>query len=136
MEEIWKDIPSTNHYKYQVSNLGRVRSLPKTIKYSDGRTYNYPMAIMTPKPNRDRYLHVNLFYDKGKSVTWDIQRLVAIAFIPNPENKAEVNHIDGDKSNNRVDNLEWNTSKENKEHGFRIGLYANERMGGYRIKAG
>lgn len=128
MEEVWKDIPSDSIYKYQISNMGRVRSLPKTIKYSDGRVFRYQMAILTPKPNRNRYLHVNLFYAKGKSKTWDLQRLVAIAFIPNPENKPEVNHINGDKSDNRVCNLEWNTSQENKEHGMRIGIYSKERM--------
>lgn len=133
--EVWKDIPSKNHYKYQVSNLGRVKSLPKSIKYSDGRTYHYKSKVLTPKPTGSGYLKVNIFHAVGKSVTWDVHRLVAIAFLPNPENKREVNHIDGDKTNNKLLNLEWNTSQENKIHGFKTGLYSGDRMGPRRKQA-
>lgn len=71
---------------------------------------------------RYKYKTVCLRRDDGKQVTHYIHRLVAIAFIPNPENKYTVNHIDGDKLNNHVDNLEWATLSENASHAWAIGL--------------
>ena len=108
MNEIWK---STGFDGYEVSNLGRVRRLHKTI----------PPRIRKLTTDTHGYLHVNLWHG-GKSKHFSIHRLVAIAFIPNPENKPEVNHIDGNKLNNRVSNLEWVTSSENQRHAFDMGL--------------
>ena len=100
MKEIWKDI---NGYEglYQVSNLGNVKSL-KTNK------------ILSPVGKE--YKHV-ILYNKGDRKTLKIHRLVAEAFIPNPENKPQVNHKDEDKYNNIVENLEWCTHEENMNHG-------------------
>jgi len=67
------------------------------------------------------YQVLNLSF-KGKTKTFYVHRLVAQAHIPNPENKATVNHIDGDKSNNQVSNLEWATRSENSKHGYDSGL--------------
>lgn len=108
MEEIWKDIKDYEGL-YQVSNLGRVKSL-------------YTNRILNPMKHTKGYLRVRL-YKNSVASNQRIHRLVAEAFIPNPENKPQVNHIDENKTNNRVDNLEWVTNKENCNHGTR-----NERV--------
>jgi len=112
MQEIWKDV---NGYEglYQVSNLGRVRSLER--KATDGRQINE--RILKPAFDVGKYLTVALHKNK-KQKTHKVHRLVAFAFIKNPNNKPHVNHIDGNKSNNRVDNLEWCTQLENNRHSF------------------
>lgn len=126
-KETWKDIKGFEG-KYAVSNLGSIKSHPKTIVYRDGRRYNYSSKVLSPFQKDGGYPHVNLFYATGKAKTVDIHRVVAETFIPNPENKPEVNHKDGDKSNNHFKNLEWATSKENKTHGFETGLYSIEKL--------
>ena len=105
--EIWKDIAGYEGL-YQVSNLGRVKSL--------GNNKNSKEKILKPFFNRDGYLLVNLCKE-GKSKQYRVHRLVAQAFILNPEDKPEVNHKDEDKTNNKVENLEWVTSKENCNYG-------------------
>lgn len=104
MEEIWKDIEGYEGL-YQVSNLGRVK------RFTSGR-------ILKDCKITGGYIGVNLSKNSIKS-TKKIHRLVSQAFIPNPENKPEVNHIDENKSNNNVNNLEWVTRKENNNHGTR-----------------
>lgn len=105
-KEIFREIDGFPDY--EVSNLGRVRSFK-------GR---YP-RILKPRKNRCGYLCVNLYTDR-KRVMKTIHRLVAEAFVPNPENKPEVNHIDEDKKNNVAENLEWVTRRENINHGTGI----------------
>lgn len=100
MEEIWKDIKGFEGL-YQVSNLGRVKSLKKDI-------------IMKPSKHREGYLYY-ILRKQGRK-TFKAHRLVAITFIPNPESKPEVNHKDGNKKNNSADNLEWLTRSENAIH--------------------
>lgn len=109
MDEIWKDIPGYEN-KYQVSNLGNVRSL------------NYKRSGNTQllKLNKTTKGYPDITLSKNSKVkTHMIHRLVANAFIPNPNNLPEVNHIDENKNNNCVDNLEWVTSKENANWGTR-----------------
>lgn len=114
MKEIWKDIEGYEGL-YQISNFGRVKSLPK----KNGNSYQEE-RILKPKNNQG-YMQVNLYKNKKcKSIV--IHRMVAKAFIKNEYNKREVNHIDGNKANNRVDNLEWCTPSENQKHAYRIGL--------------
>ena len=104
MIEIWKDVEGYEGL-YQVSDLGRVK------RVNTGR-------ILKGRKNTDGYLRVNL-YKNNVSYTKTIHRLVAEAFIPNTENKPQVNHIDENKTNNLASNLEWMTSKENNNHGTR-----------------
>lgn len=104
MIEEWKDIKGYEGL-YQVSNLGRVK------RVKTGR-------ILKPLKHTNGYSMVNLSKNNIVS-TKKIHRLVAQAFKPNPENKAEVNHIDENKTNNMISNLEWVTRKENNNHGTR-----------------
>ena len=97
MEEIWRDVKEYEGY-YQVSNRGIVKSLNYNHTGKEG--------IMKAQDNGDGYLYVNL-WKEGKMKSCTIHRLVAIAFLPNPNNLPEVNHISEDKSDNRVENLEW-----------------------------
>lgn len=112
--EVWKDIPGYEGY-YQVSNLGRIKSL---ARYQDNHgTLQYrPETIKVLGDNGHGYKIANL-YVNGRQVMRYVHRLVATVFIPNPTNCTQVNHIDENKSNNRVDNLEWCTPKYNSNYG-------------------
>ena len=110
MDEIWRDIKGYEGL-YQVSNKGRVKSL----KYGKER-------ILRPRDNGDGYLNVVL-YKNTASQSRCIHRLVAEVFIPNTQNKPQINHKDECKTNNTVENLEWATAKENSNYGTR-----NERV--------
>lgn len=80
-------------------------------------------GILKPAKDNKGYLRVGIMID-GKLSTRKIHRLVALAFIPNPENKPQVNHIDGNKLNNNHNNLEWSTNKENSNHAIKKGLFS------------
>lgn len=119
MEE-WKNIKNFEGL-YQVSNFGRVKSLKRDVNYKDGRIRHQKEKTSTGFIRNTGYLYVNL-NKNSKVIKKNIHRLVAQAFIPNPENKPQVNHKDGNKTNNHVDNLEWNTAKENFNHALNTGL--------------
>ena len=113
MKEIWRDIEG---YKglYQVSNMGRVKSLERTVR--NGRGYKIvPEKILDGYEYGHGYLYAELCKD-GKSKFCRINRLVAQAFLENPDNLPEVNHKDEIRTNNRVDNLEWCTKQYNIEY--------------------
>lgn len=120
-QEIWKDITDFEGY-YQVSNLGRVRSLDREILYNRGQTpYLAKRNGRVLKPTTSNaYCEVTLTVGYKKEYKL-IHRLVAETFIPNPYNKPQVNHIDENKLNNRVDNLEWVTALENQQHALTNG---------------
>ena len=113
-DEIWRDIVDYGG-KYQVSNYARISSLCR------GKT-----KLIKPDIVHTGYLRVT-FYKNGKTKNHYVHVLVAQAFIPNPDNKRQVNHLDGDKTNNHVSNLEWATPAENIHHAFAMGL----RKSGY-----
>lgn len=126
-EEIWKDVVGYEGL-YRVSSLGRVKSIKRLIVDSIKRRTEYPEKILTPVIKHHDYGHVSLYDHKRRIKIKRIPRLVSIAFIPNPENKTQVNHINGIKSDNRASNLEWATPRENSLHAHRTGL-AKARRG-------
>jgi hypothetical protein len=123
MIELWKDIQGYEGL-YQVSNLGRVKSLPKYVKTGKGgKGKRYiPENLLTPCKKENNYFFVALAKDGIKNCHY-LHRLVALAFIPNPENKPQVNHLKSDKSDNRASELEWSTRNENLLHSFREGTH-------------
>ena len=106
--EIWKDIEG--YPNYQISTMGRVKSLGNNKTRKD--------KILKSYKNNKGYLVVHL-YKEGKVKGYSIHRLVTSAFIPNPNNLPQVNHKDEDKTNNRVDNLEWCDNDYNRNYGTR-----------------
>lgn len=119
MEEIWKNISGFEGL-YMVSNMGRIKSIDRIITQSNIRKRFFKGKIL-PGRLMFGYDYTLLCY-KGKESHFRTHRLVAIAFIPNHENKPEINHKDGIKSNNRVENLEWCTPSENQKHSFKYNL--------------
>lgn len=126
MSEVWKDIAEVEGY--QVSNYGNVRSFwgkgsPKGQRGGHKLKLSpHPVKIYDDNPRG--YLYVRL----GSGVCRCVHTLVANAFIPNPDNKPQVNHKNGVKTDNRVENLEWVTHQENIQHAFRV-LYPGSRKG-------
>ena len=106
VKEVWIEI----FKDYLVSNKGQVKSL----KYNEER-------ILKHSIDRKGYHRVHLSIN-GKQKFYQVHRLVALAFIPNPDNKPQVNHKDGNKDNCCVSNLEWNTNGENGKHAYKMGL--------------
>ena len=117
MSEIWKDIEGYESL-YQVSNLGRVKSLARNT----GNQYANADRILKQKVCKTGYMSVGLVKDKRQKHFF-VHRLVAMAFIPNPDNLPQVNHKDEDKTNNCVENLEWCTIQHNMLWGSHIKSY-------------
>ena len=114
MEEVWRDVVGYEDY-FLVSNLGNVYSKRSGKLSKQFRRKNGYMTVANKIGGRC-----------GKNVCFKVHRLVAEAFIPNPENKPFVNHLDSVRSNNTVENLEWVTPKENSEHAVKNGSYYSE----------
>lgn len=119
MKEIWRDVPKYEGL-YQVSNLGRIKSLERRVPIKNGKFTRYYKECILSKVLGKRGYYVVSLGRRAQNKT--VHRLVALAFIPNPKNKPCINHIDGDKLNNNINNLEWCTYSENNLHGLRTGL--------------
>lgn len=132
--EEWRDIQGFEGV-YQVSNLGRVKRVSRVDTYTRSDTHKVcerrvADKILKPAVTQD-YYEVNLV--RGDSSQYRrVHRIVAEAFIPNPFNLPQINHIDGNKENNEVSNLEWCTSRENVAHASQTGLRKSPRKGVYR----
>ena len=115
MTEVWKPVVGREN-AYEVSNLGRLRSIDRIVfgKHLKGK-------ILQECRDQHGYSTVILSYCGHRHSTRR-HRLVAEAFIPNPERKRDVNHLNGNKSDNRVENLEWTTHRENTDHAWGTGL--------------
>lgn len=132
-EEIWKPVKGFETF-YEVSNLGRVQSLDRIVRHKPNRQAHNgcfqlrkgrvlkPSNVGKPSKDGKYYKRVTLVRHDGGKTYWRLHRLIAETFIPNPENKPEVNHINGIKDDNRVENLEWVTSQENSQHAIENGL--------------
>ena len=125
--EIWKDVENYEGL-YQVSNLGRIKSLERDVFNYRGTLINHmEEKILVPVLNNNGYLYVKLCKN-GKGKLMLVHRLVAEAFLPNPENKSQVNHKDEVKNNNAVENLEWCTASYNNNYGTRnVRMIQNRR---------
>lgn len=118
--EIWKDIEGYEGL-YLVSNKGRIKRLPQHMIRSNGAELKFEERIMTKKDNGKGYHYVTLhkFSSKKDKKNILVHRLVAIAFLQNPHNYKFINHIDGNKHNNEVNNLEWCSREDNMQHAYR-----------------
>ena len=133
LTETWKDIPEFRG-SYQVSNMGRVRSVDRVVTFKNGRKRKYKGMVLKPHLNNKGYECLNLYDDNGCNKK-TVHRLVLGTFKPHVNMKdLEVNHIDGDKLNNHLTNLEWLTGRDNILHAHDIGLINYKGEGNPRTK--
>lgn len=124
--EIWKEVKGYEGI-YMVSNYARIKALSVKYKQRPGVWAIRKDKLLKPyKVGPCHHLQVKL-YNSGKHKAWYLHRLVALTFIPNPYNKPNINHIDGNPQNNLLDNLEWCTQSENAQHAFNIGLSSRKK---------
>lgn len=113
---------------YEVSDHGRVRSVQRSAVAANGDTMNWCSVMRRPALSGGGYPAIVLLDGtKGRHKSSRIHRLVAAAFVPNPDNLPQVNHIDGVKTNARADNLEWVTAQQNMAHAHKLGLIDRKR---------
>lgn len=135
LERKWKEIKGYEG-KYIVSNYGEIVSLPRYKQNHNKKQYVQPKDILKYINNKNGYTYVFLC-NNSKYKNIRLHKIVATAFIPNPKNLPQINHIDGNKQNNRVDNLEWCTASENIKHAYKMGLVKNNnkiKVKQYNIK--
>lgn len=132
MQEIWKDVQGYEGY-YKISNFGNVKSVERQAERKAFKRKYFLVERELEQSNffvKEKELskckrtgyYVVYFWRNNKQSSFQIHRLVAIHFIENPLNKEMVNHLDGDKLNNHISNLEWVTVKENNQHAYDTGL--------------
>lgn len=126
--EIWKPVKGLEG-RYEVSNEGRVRSVDRFVTGSNGVRQQRKGKMLSTHYNHKGYKRVMI---NGK--TKCVHQIVAGTFVPNPDNKPQVNHIDGNKDNNRADNLEWMTVQENLKHAWDNGLKSVKGFDDYNTK--
>jgi|LGOV01.1.fsa_nt_gb hypothetical protein len=122
--EVWKDV--VGYDGYNISNKGRIRSLDKMIKIGNKSQFLRKGRLLKLQKDRALYLRIRIFKN-GIRKSVRLHRLVAIAFIPNSFGKREVNHINGIRCDNRVENLEWLTKSENMAHAVKMGSFKGSR---------
>lgn len=115
--EVWKPVVGFENL-YQVSDFGRVKRIP--LKFKIVGVKNRRETMLRPEINKWGYAAVSLSYGKVKKMK-TVHRVLMEAHVPNPENKRCINHLDGNKLNNNIDNLEWCTHSENSMHASRMG---------------
>lgn len=116
--EIWKEITGYKGY-FEVSNLGNFRSKDRIVRYKTNGTRLYPGKLLKTETIVEGYQRIVLMKEAIKK-RYMCHRLVAQEFVPNPDNKPYVNHINGNKADNRAENLEWVTQSENELHSYNI----------------
>ena len=124
MKEIWK--PIKGFAGYQVSNFGRVRTYNKVTYTAHHGARHWRNRILAQKLRKDNCLQVNLWHN-GKPITYYVHRLVAEAFLGEASSDMTVNHKDGNRQNNHVDNLEWLSRTDNIRHGFDNDFYSTQK---------
>lgn len=122
-QETWRDIAGFEGH-YQASSIGRVRSVTRYVEIRDGRRRLIKGRILRPAKGPNGYLHFQASVS-AKATTLSVHRAVAAAFVPNPLGLPLVNHVNGVKSDNRPENLEWCTSPTNIAHALDTGLRAD-----------
>ena len=126
--EIWK--PTICNPYYFVSNLGRVKSVDHPVWCEANKSYSIRKGHLL-KPNNSNskhYWRVRIPNGTRRGKVWAVHRLVAEVFIPNPDNLPQINHIDGNKDNNCVSNLEWCNQSHNFRHAYDMGLVSKEKQ--------
>lgn len=122
-KEIWRDAKGFENY-YEVSNCGRIRRKLNETIYKNGTVAHFSQTILKQSKNKKGYFRVYLSV-KSKKYTKSAHRIIAETFIENIFNKATINHIDCDKTNNHISNLEWCSNLENIRHAFNNGIFKN-----------
>lgn len=121
----WKIIPGFDFY--EASDDGQIKSVERRVKHNYGGFSLRKSRILKQYISDDGYKRLGITMNR-KTETTNVHRLVALAFIPNPENKPQVNHINGIKTDNRVVNLEWATVAENVKHAYDTGLKTKAKL--------
>lgn len=111
--EVWKDIPGYEG-RYQASSRGRIRSLNRLEKVNGGKRFHRG-SIKNPQPHNRGYLQIHLYIGTIRTKHF-LHRVIAMTFIPNPDDHPIVNHLDRDRTNNRLENLEWCNGSDNQRH--------------------
>lgn len=121
MESPIKVLELFDNLKIKISSDGEIYTMDHVYTRKNGRLDNRKGKLL--KPRIDKYGYKTIVLTKnGTRKSYTVHRLVAMAFIDNPDNKPQVNHIDGNKLNNKADNLEWCSNKENQIHKWKTGL--------------